>query len=138
MHSSISFTNHSSFFLFTCSLFPQGNFVHGSREGEGMLFSPNGDVFSGAFKSDVPHGVGIYNYAASGSKEVSDWAQGEPVGEGARWDKARENAVRIVNGENPKGISLEDARGIALRLKTMQENRKKKSNKKNKLASKKS
>ena len=53
----------------------EGSFVNGKREGVGMCTLPNGDVFRGMWKMDLPNGRGIMA-RKDGTKQEGTWEQG--------------------------------------------------------------
>jgi hypothetical protein len=55
-------------------------------------------------------------FSKSGNAEVGRYDNGTPVGEGARWNKTRNAACSVYDGNKGKPMSLDEAAALATRL----------------------
>ena len=53
-----------------------GGYEEGKRAGTGLYIFPNGDHYEGEVHEDLPHGAGVYHFAASGARLEGCWAAG--------------------------------------------------------------
>ncbi len=53
-----------------------GGYEGGQRAGTGLYIFPNGDRYEGEVHEDLPHGAGVYHFAASGASLEGAWAAG--------------------------------------------------------------
>ena len=72
----------------------------GCMNGTGVLqYASSGDVYEGAFRAGLRHGVGAYHYGHSGVVTVSQFARDKLVGVGLRWSADRRKAWALLEGK---------------------------------------
>lgn len=90
------------------------------KVGFGTYGYENGDRYTGPVCEGKPHGIGTKWVgevgALLGSAEVSKYVNGVAIGEGVRWNVTRDEAWKLVDGEQASTISLEAATEIATKL----------------------
>lgn len=74
------------------------------RSGLGQMVFPNGDVYKGAWKSDLRHGAGLCKFGSTGAIFKGEWREGKPYGSGILFClpneiiEARFDGYHIVDG----------------------------------------
>ena len=59
-----------------------GNFACGVKEGEGIMKYANGDVYTGQWLDNLPHGQGKREYSETGNVYEGGWMKGKRHGKG--------------------------------------------------------
>lgn len=55
-----------------------GEVSKGMRNGLGQMVFPNGDVYRGAWKSNLRHGGGLCKFGSTGAIYKGEWREGKP------------------------------------------------------------
>ncbi|MDR2777349.1 MAG: hypothetical protein LBB24_01095, partial [Rickettsiales bacterium] len=59
----------------------EGNFKHGTFDGEGIEYCSDGSIYEGNFRNDKKHGQGTYKYS-DGNMYKGNWENGKQHGQG--------------------------------------------------------
>ncbi len=89
----------------TGKAFYEGNFRAGLKEGTGRWILPNGDLYTGEFKLDLPHGKGYYEWRSDslqrGNRYLGEFSFGKKQGYGV---------LLTADGDRYEGRWQDDAR----------------------------
>ena len=87
-----------------------GNFLNGSREGEGEELKANGSKWKGAWRRNLRHGMGTET-TSDGETREGKWFEGRPVfGEGVEWSLVYSSGEKYV-GECAENFQPESKGG---------------------------
>ena len=93
----------------------EGEFQENLFRGRGKMTYANGNFYEGEWADDKKHGKGTFTYA-SGAVEVGCYEADAPVGQGVQWSADRTKAWELQDGEEVRGIPLDEAAKIAERI----------------------
>lgn len=83
----------------------EGQVTKGTRNGQGQLVYPNGDVYKGAYKNGQRCGTGICKFGPTGAIYRGEWRDDKPHGNGILFTlpneiiEARFEGFRVIDGQ---------------------------------------
>ena len=93
----------------------EGEFVQNRKHGRGKTSKADGESYDGEYADNQRHGVGTYTYA-DGRVEVARYEADAVVGQAVLWSADRTEAWELQDGEEVRGIPLDEAAQIAERI----------------------